>query len=498
MKDRKLARIALTATLSIVVLGTAWFAVLQPAPLPVNNPALFVVLALACLLGPYVRVFRTEHKGSGIDGTLDLFTMVPTAVLFSPMYAVILAAAGAILQSIRERVKVTVAFENIVVNIFAVASAFVLVDLMLPQDPGFFAIWLGLFIAMVPALMLTISIFWIVFETKPISVLIAGFRSATTLVFLASSASALIIVLARNLPVALFGLAAVIATGARVMKGLATSNRKVLHLELLLSLTDAMQRASSVDEVRHLITEGVKSELGCDHAAFEKSPTQSESHYVLFPVFPDRPYLVLGARNLPYFPDELQMLEGLATVAGAVVANLELREEIETQARHDTLTGVWNRRGFMEAATATLARAERAETMTAICYIDLDNFKPINDLFGHQLGDEFLAKIAEQIRSSVRGGDLVARFGGDEFVVLLTDVSEEQPAEDVAVQLIERISTPLNVSGHTLECSASVGVAIAPDDGDSLDELLEAADKALYEAKHSGRHTYRRAIAKSA
>jgi len=154
-------------------------------------------------------------------------------------------------------------------------------------------------------------------------------------------------------------------------------------------------------------------------------------------------------------------------------------------ARLDPLTGLSNRRGFAERLAAAFAAGERF----ALLALDLDRFKPVNDAFGHAVGDALLRLAARRLRAAVRAGDAVARLGGDEFAVILRG---DAGAEALAARLAEMLGRPFLVEGHACNVGASLGLAVAPDDGDDAESLLRAADLALYRAKAEGRGTFRR------
>ena len=164
------------------------------------------------------------------------------------------------------------------------------------------------------------------------------------------------------------------------------------------------------------------------------------------------------------------------------------RQELEHLARHDLLTGLPNRRLFDEHMEQALSTSRREIEQLALMFIDIDHFKPINDLLGHAIGDLLLKEIAGRIRMAVRESDIPARIGGDEFVVLLQNVQQRQDALTVAEKIRTAIMQSFEVEGHRLSVSASIGIALYPDDGNELLELSVRADKAMYVAKEQGRN----------
>jgi diguanylate cyclase (GGDEF)-like protein len=163
------------------------------------------------------------------------------------------------------------------------------------------------------------------------------------------------------------------------------------------------------------------------------------------------------------------------------------RERLEVEARRDPLTGLANRSLLESALADAVSAAERGDEVLALLFIDLDEFKPVNDLHGHSTGDALLQVIAGRIRNCVRTKDTVARFGGDEFVVAMTGVQAPSVVIATAERIIARISRPVEIGALRVQLSASIGVAIFPGDGDRPSALIRAADQAMYEAKHLGR-----------
>lgn len=166
-------------------------------------------------------------------------------------------------------------------------------------------------------------------------------------------------------------------------------------------------------------------------------------------------------------------------------ANEEL---IWRQANFDALTGLANRRYFQEVFQHELKVAQRSNQRLAIIFIDLDEFKPINDKFGHHYGDELLAQTALRIKAPLRDTDIVARIGGDEFVVLLAGNPSQQDAITVARRIHEQVLQPFEIDGQRAQISLSCGISMYPDAGNTLSELIRHADMAMYQAKSHGRN----------
>jgi diguanylate cyclase (GGDEF)-like protein/PAS domain S-box-containing protein len=165
-------------------------------------------------------------------------------------------------------------------------------------------------------------------------------------------------------------------------------------------------------------------------------------------------------------------------------------EQIEFHAYHDVLTNLPNRKLFTDRLTHTLSRARRSGKPLAVMFVDLDHFKSINDTLGHEAGDELLLQMARRLRDNVRDDDTVARLGGDEFTIILSELRHPEDAISVAEKLIKAVEQPLTISGTSIEVSASIGIALYPDDGADAESLLRNADSAMYRAKEAGRNTY--------
>jgi len=167
------------------------------------------------------------------------------------------------------------------------------------------------------------------------------------------------------------------------------------------------------------------------------------------------------------------------------------QQEWHHRAFHDELTGLPNRAMFMDALGRTRHRVERRRGVFFILFVDLDGFKQVNDNHGHRVGDLLLREVALRLRLSVREGDLMARLGGDEFVVLVEGDDTLSDISVVARKMLDALAPPCIIEAHTLQVTASIGIARYPHDGTELAELMRRADSAMYEAKAAGRNTFR-------
>jgi diguanylate cyclase (GGDEF)-like protein/PAS domain S-box-containing protein len=182
---------------------------------------------------------------------------------------------------------------------------------------------------------------------------------------------------------------------------------------------------------------------------------------------------------------------GLIMVAYDITERKASEDRIAHLAQHDALTGLPNRVLLRDRLDMALARAKRERNKVAALIVDLDNFKRVNDLMGHGVGDHLLVHVAEQLRSSVRNSDTVARLGGDEFILVLEGVHTVDEAERVAEKLLAKLRAPLAIGTETFSPTASIGISLYPEDGELADELLKNADTAMYAAKTEGRNSFK-------
>ena len=186
--------------------------------------------------------------------------------------------------------------------------------------------------------------------------------------------------------------------------------------------------------------------------------------------------------------DRLRVARSMAHMAAMLLENARLVDQLRHQALHDSLTGMPNRALFRDRLAHALQRGARVpDGRCAVLFLDLDDFKHVNDSLGHAVGDALLRVVAERLRSTLRAADTAARLGGDEFAVLIEDVTGIEEVMAVADRIVAAIASASTVAGHEVYVRVSLGIAVAPDGGDSVDELLTNADAAMYVAKAAGK-----------
>jgi diguanylate cyclase (GGDEF)-like protein len=203
--------------------------------------------------------------------------------------------------------------------------------------------------------------------------------------------------------------------------------------------------------------------------------------------------LTVGVRDRPErlrsTPELLEKLNGVAALAAPALQNGRLIDELGRQVVHDSLTGVLNRTGFGRSVETVLAETMGGHARAGLLFVDLDGFKALNDSHGHQAGDLLLREVAERLRGTLRGDDTVARLGGDEFAVVLPRVTQSDEVHAAARRVHEALAEPFAVGGMSVQLSASVGEAISPDHGTTIDQLVRHADAEMYKEKAQRRTT---------
>jgi diguanylate cyclase (GGDEF)-like protein/PAS domain S-box-containing protein len=182
--------------------------------------------------------------------------------------------------------------------------------------------------------------------------------------------------------------------------------------------------------------------------------------------------------------------EGYLGIFSDATVNKQKEEVLNYSATHDSLTQLANRTLLWRFLRQSIINASFSEKMVAILFIDLDRFKPVNDNYGHEYGDELLKLVAKRLVKSVRSEDMVVRSGGDEFIIVLPQLPSGERAITTSQQVINSIAQPFSVLDKNISISSSVGISFYPTDGKEADDLIKKADSAMYEAKSKGGGTY--------
>jgi diguanylate cyclase (GGDEF)-like protein/PAS domain S-box-containing protein len=186
----------------------------------------------------------------------------------------------------------------------------------------------------------------------------------------------------------------------------------------------------------------------------------------------------------------LAIVRDISEKKKAEAALRESEELIRYRANYDELTNLPNRYNFMQQLESALALNDRREKMVGLLYLDLDRFKNVNDTLGHHVGDALLEEVASRLQKTLRVTDTVARLGGDEFTVLLQDLTDDISPLIIAENIIAELEKPFHIDGHEIFTGTSIGITLAPNDGDDAHTLLKNADMAMYKAKEQGRNTF--------
>ena len=204
----------------------------------------------------------------------------------------------------------------------------------------------------------------------------------------------------------------------------------------------------------------------------------------------DGTLLEISSTMAPLHDSEGKIYGYLAIVAD-ITERKAAEQRIEFLAHHDALTRLPNRMLVQDRFRQAIASAERNGSKVAIVFLDLDNFKSINDTLGHSIGDALLQEIASRLNECVRNTDTISRQGGDEFLIVLRDLPDIEATAPIIGKIKEQLQGPFCIDGNDLATSVSIGVAVYPQDGEDFDTLLKRADMAMYQAKEAGRNTYR-------
>ncbi len=201
-------------------------------------------------------------------------------------------------------------------------------------------------------------------------------------------------------------------------------------------------------------------------------------------------YLENRLATRSFAQERVEVLKVLVSQISISLENAHLYRNLEHQAFYDLLTDLPNRKFFEEQLATAIANARRYQKMMAIIFIDLDRFKTVNDTLGHTIGDQLLQVFAQKLNSCLREGDSLARWGGDEFTLLLPQIHGAEDAAKISQRIIDALQHPFAIENHELHVQTSIGIALYPQDGEDVETLLSKADAALYRAKQKGRNQY--------
>lgn len=195
-------------------------------------------------------------------------------------------------------------------------------------------------------------------------------------------------------------------------------------------------------------------------------------------------------KGTPMF-DESGDFKNFILVGREITERKKLEGHLEYLSFHDVLTGIPNRRLFQDRLEQSLKEAQRYQRKLAVMYMDMDKFKQINDTLGHNVGDELLKQFVERVKGHLRESDTFARQGGDEFIILLSEIQEENGALGIAERILTSLQETWVIGEHIFQTTSSIGIAFYPDDGVTTLELMKHADTALYKAKEDGRNNFK-------
>ncbi len=221
-------------------------------------------------------------------------------------------------------------------------------------------------------------------------------------------------------------------------------------------------------------------------ALLDEEASQLRSELVVLRRLSKQAQAVLASQSAQLLEANQQLL--VAALHSEHVAETAVSELFAMTNTHqrDGLTNTPNRELMMDRMEHAIDMAKRGNMRIALLFIDLDQFKKINDIHGHMIGDEVLQLVARRLEAVVRESDTVSRFGGDEFLVLLTEISHASDAALAAVNLLAAVAMPCEVTNATVQLSASIGISVYPDDGSDAEALIHRADEAMYRAKRQG------------
>ncbi|MHB9132754.1 MAG: putative bifunctional diguanylate cyclase/phosphodiesterase [Armatimonadota bacterium] len=278
-------------------------------------------------------------------------------------------------------------------------------------------------------------------------------------------------------------------SGSAVITGLSDGVVVLDRLNRVIDMNPAAQRVigCSLAEAMGQPVETVFSRWS-DILAFYRDATETRDEVT---IETDGQLAHYELRITPLF-DQHHDVIGRLVVTHDITERKRAEEHLNFLAYYDDLTGLPNRFLFTDRLQNILARTHRRYSLIAVMFIDLDRFKEVNDSLGHNIGDKLLCEVARRLTECVREGDTVARMGGDEFVLILTDLKDAgHDAETTALRVLASFDEPFLIEDYVIDTTPSIGITVAPDDGSSVDSLMKNADLAMYRAKEEGKNTFR-------
>jgi diguanylate cyclase (GGDEF)-like protein/PAS domain S-box-containing protein len=188
--------------------------------------------------------------------------------------------------------------------------------------------------------------------------------------------------------------------------------------------------------------------------------------------------------------NQLKLMEEIEYLKKGYLKVKKSQKETRKLANYDILTGLYNRHAFSQKVNALIEGTENFRRKFALLFMDIDGFKLINDTHGHLLGDMLLQKVAGRLKKNSRSSDIICRLGGDEFIIVLTDINEKETISMVVEKIIDVIRKPFDIDNININITTSIGISVYPDDSDTLESLLKLADTAMYKAKQNGKNNF--------
>jgi diguanylate cyclase (GGDEF)-like protein len=485
--------VALVATVGAVSMAV----VLQLTDAALGPLPLVVALGAAASV-PHLRPLHVPRDGQVEDVVLEE-AILPILLLLLPGGGVVVAAAiASSIGHIARRRPLRKCVFNSGAEAAALAAALLLQHLIAPRSTGnvtgieLVAVAVGVAAFAVVILSLVWVVMALATGTRVRTIATSDVRFAAATAAVGLSAGIVTGAAARSVWwAAAAGIPPLLAVG-HLLGRLFESQRDRHRLDGLLRTLVGASSSLATGDVEHSVAGAARDLMRSRTAAVREDGPGEHELGTPIPVAGQERWLVVGGRHRfdPFDDSDRALLEGIAAMGTVAFENAALLDQVRHQALHDPLTGVPNRALFDDRLSQALERSAVTGGSVAVLYIDVDRFKRVNDSLGHGLGDELLQEIASRLAALLRPGDTAARIGGDEFAVLLAEIDGSAPAQAVADRLLDSLRQPFELDGRQLFVTASVGVAVSPQDGSDVQHLVRAADVAMYRAKRAGRDAY--------